>query len=176
MDNSNLIEILKERYEHEQFRRNNFDNVIGLPVTIIALLIGGWSAFVFQAEQSWTVLRIGSTVCTLTIGVSIYFLIRVFFGFRREYDVLPTAQVIKNHYDKLVDYHKELAPGASIAELQEGVKLSFNEDLAKWYVESSDKNCAINDRRAECLHRSKLWLVLSLIIIFILMIYKTFTV
>jgi len=175
MDKSSLIEILKGRYEYEQFRRNNFDNVIGLPITILALLIGGWSAFVFQVEGSWTFLKSGSSVCVLTIGISIFYLVKVFYGFGRKYDVLPTAKIIKAHYDKLIEYHRGLNPNANSVELQEQVNISFDEDLAKWYTDSSDLNCTINDQRAEFLHRSKLWLILSLFIIFMLVIYQIIT-
>lgn len=172
MNKSYLIEALKDRYEHEQFRRNNFDNVINLPITILGLLIGGFSAFAFQNEQSWGFLKIGALTCVGTIGFSIFFLIRVFYGTQRKYAVLPTAQIIKEQHEKLITYHRELASSCSDDDLQKQIEISFNDDLIKWYADSCDVNCDINDSRAEFLHKSKFWLILSLILIFILVTYK----
>jgi len=172
LSKSYLIEILKERYEHEQFRRNNFDNVINVPITILGLLIGGFSAFAFQDEQSWGFLKFGALICVGTIGLSIFFLIRVFYGAKRKYGVLPTAQVVKEQYEKLMAYHRELAPTASNDDLQKQVEIYFNDDLIKWYADSCDANCDINDRRAEFLHMAKFWLIMSLILTFILVTFK----
>lgn len=168
-----LLDILKERYEYEQFRRNNFDNIIGLPVSILALLVGALSAIAFQSETSWTFQRFGALVSMALIGISIGFLIRVFYGVKRKYSVLPSATVIREQYDKLHEYHRELNPVSSADDLKEDVDLSFQEDLIKWYTESASVNCQINDRRAEWLHTSKLWLILSLSVVFLLVIHKT---
>lgn len=165
-DKSYLIEVLKERYEYELFRRNNYDNLISLPITILALLIGGLAAIVTQGEFSNNIIRYGVLVGMLPVGISIYYLARVFYGLNRNYDVLPQAKDINEHYEKLSQYYVELN------EPTEHTHLSFQEDLIKWYSECSKANCAINDKRMDYFHKSKMWLIISIVIIFILLFSK----
>lgn len=165
-DKSYLIEVLKERYEYEQFRRNNYDNVINLPITILALLIGGLVAIVTQGEGINNVIKYSVLTTMLPIGISIYNLARVFYGSNRNYDVLPQAKDINEHYEKLCQYHEELNDPS------EHIHLSLQDDLIKWYSECSKANCAINDRRMDYFHKSKMWLIISIIIIFISLFIK----
>lgn len=170
--NSILIDVLKDRYDYEQFRKNNFDNVIGIPVTILALLIGGLATFGAQEKQLDVIIRIGALVGIAPIALSIFHLIRVFFGLNRKYDVLPTGDIIKDHYDKLTEYHDSTDAEDPLDLRHKKVILSFQEDLAKWYVVSNKRNCEINDLRAEHLHKSKMWLIISIVVIFILFIVQ----
>lgn len=168
-----LIDILKDRYEYEQFRKNNFDNIIGIPITILSLLIGALAAFVFQEKiQCWV--RIVSVIGMVPIAMTIFHLVRCFFGFARKYDVLPNGSVIRDHYQKLVEYHGSKDSTESPERLEKNVIVSFQEDLAKWYTECNLANCKINDLRAEHLHWAKLWLIISIITIFILLIIQIF--
>lgn len=171
-DSPILIEVLKERYEYEQFRKNNFDNVIGIPVTILALLMGGLATFGSQEKQFDVVIRIGALVGMIPIAMSIFHLIRVFFGFSRRYDVLPTADIISDQYEKLSEYHDSADATDSLDLRHKKLLLSFQEDLVKWYVASSKRNCEINDVRAEHFHKAKMWLIISIVVIFILLILQ----
>jgi hypothetical protein len=162
-EESDLVSILKERYEYEIFRRNNFDNVLGIPITVVALLIGAITTIVFQNEVAKLFL-LGSLVSVICISISILYLIRVFYGRKRKYDVLPDAEKIKQHYDDLVKFHIEDDSNA--------VNSSLNEAVVKWYVDCAKKNCEINDSRAESLHKSKLWVIFSLATVFLLVCYQ----
>lgn len=165
-DKSYLIEVLRERYEYEQFRRNNYDNLLTLPVTVLALLIGGLAALVSQDVGISDVIRYSTLVAMLPIGTSIYYLARVFYGASRDYKVLPSAKDINDHYEKLCKYHEELNDPSK------RTHLSFQDDLIKWYNECSKANCEINDRRMKYFHKSKIWLIISLVAIFILLLGK----
>lgn len=171
-DKSYIIEILKERYEYEQFRRNNFDNAINLPITILALLIGGLAAIVTQQDLGNNIIQYGILIGMFPIGISIYFLIRVYYGIKRNYDVLPHGKDIYEHYEKLHKYHQEIDTKESSPDTLEQTNTSFQEDLINWYSECSKVNCRINDQRMNHFHKSKVWLIVSIAVIFILLCIK----
>lgn len=171
-DLSYLIDVLKERYEYEQFRRNNFDNVISLPITILVLLIGGLAAVVTQDELSNSIVRFGILAGMLPIGISIYHLTHVFYGANRDYDVLPQAKEINEHYEKLYKYHQDINSDEALNDPSAQTHISFQQDLIKWYSECSRMNCIINDKRMNHFQKSKKWLIISVIVIFILLSIK----
>jgi small-conductance mechanosensitive channel len=165
-DRSYLVDILKERYDYEQFRRNNYDNLINLPITILALLVGGLAAIATQGETLSDVIKYSVLASMVPISVSIYYLVRVFYGASRNYDVLPQAHDINEHYERLIQYHTELNQPS------EQVHLSFQDDLIKWYSDCSKVNCEVNDKRMSYFQKSKLWLIISIVVIFVLLVSK----
>lgn len=163
-----LIECLKERYEYEQFRRNNFDNQIGLPVTIVALLIGGLTALALPTGNVSDIAKLGSLVCLVPLGISIINLAKVFYGADRKYDVLPTGKMINEHYQKIVNYCQQLNEEDGPGLLKRDPEDILQEDIIQWYIQCNEVNCLVNDIRAEAFHRSKKWLIWSLVAMFIL--------
>jgi hypothetical protein len=172
LESALLIEILKDRYEYEQFRRNNFDNIIGIPVTILALLMSVLATFVFQEKQIHFSIKIGALFGMAPIAMAIFHLIRVFFGLKRKYDVLPTGDIIKDQYNRLSEFHETNETADSQELRHDKTILSFQEDLAQWYTKCNVVNCKINDLRAEHFHWAKLWLIISINDIFILLILQ----
>ncbi len=168
-DKSYLIDVLKERYEYEQFRRSNFDNIINLPITILALLIGGLATILTQVELCNNIIRFGILATMLPIGISIYHLTCVFYGMNRNYDVLPQAKDINEHYEKLYKYHQDLN---SNDDPLDQTHVLFQQDLIKWYSDCSRMNCTVNDQRMEHFQKSKMWLIISVVIIFVLLAIK----
>jgi hypothetical protein len=169
-----IIEVLKDRYEYEQFRKNNFDSVIGIPITVLSLLIGGLAAFAFREKEIHSWVRIGSLIGMAPIAMSMFHLVRVFFGLKRKYDVLPNGTVIRGQYQRLAKYH-DAKDDVSPPEVREHRTIvSFQEDLAEWYTNCNLINCKINDLRAEHFHSAKLWLIISISVIFILLILQIF--
>ena len=165
-DKSYLIEVLKGRYEYEQFRRNNYDNIISLPITLLALLIGGMAAIVMHGTLTDYLVRYSILIAMIPAGISTYYLVRVYYGSNRNYDVLPEAKSIREHYEELTKYHEKLSDSS------DQVHLSFQEDLINWYCECSKINGIVNDQRMEYFHKSKMWLIVSIVLIFVLLCIK----
>jgi hypothetical protein len=162
-----LLECLKERYEYEQFRRNNFDNQIGLPVTIVALLVAGLAALALPTDVS-SITKLGSLICFIPLGISIFNLAKVFYGADRKYDVLPTGKSIDEHYQKILTYCDQVKAANDSSSTKTDPEDILQGDFINWYIKCNEVNCDVNDLRAEAFHKSKKWLIWSLFGMFIL--------
>lgn len=161
-----LIEILKEKYEYENERKRYYDNVITLPITLLAFVVAGIYVIVVDdtIRESWYNNLIPWLIIVIIIGTvtCMYFLFRVFFGFKRKYGSFPDSETVLNDYRALEEYHKTVSPTANIKELVENDFININ--LVKWYSDINNPNIRVNDIRADNYHYLKISIGLTYLI------------
>ncbi len=165
------IEFYKALYQREKVRRIEIDNGLNVPIIILSGLVGllyfVLSNFELVADQTWS--RLGQVTAVLSmvsIVVALFFLIKAFnnwfFGF--QYLALPHAQELR-------DYQKELT---KYQELEDSdTEITFENYLIEKYVEYADNNSRTNDNRGENLYYSRVFIIISIILLLIDVIIYT---
>ncbi|QPH40528.1 hypothetical protein [Pedobacter endophyticus] len=155
-----LIDILKEKYEYENERKRYYDNVINLPISLLAFIITGIYFIVTESNQTtWFNTAKPFIIFPLLFSsvISMFFLFRVFFKRKRKYSSFPSSETVFDDYQKLLNWH--------IINSAQGNNNSFNEDfddfIIEWYRKCNKNNTTVNDERAADFHASKMFIGLS---------------
>lgn len=157
--NDRIISVLKDKHEYENQRRNYYDNSISLPVSLIAFIIAGCyfiltsKTGVVWVDMLMPFLILPLIICTV---VSMFFLFRVFYGYKRRYGSFPMSSEVLKDYENIKDYHKNYFPRTQNAD--DKIDEDLDEFVIKWYIDSNDVNTKSNDVRMDNFHCSKLWI------------------
>lgn len=180
MNNDKLknIEFYKDLYLFEHERGKFYDTVIQYPTTLLVVFIGG----VFYSFKNY--FKIGNIcICTpkdwifitllglflLSTIVTIYFLSTVFHGFTRRYNYLPFTGELLNHEKELYKFHYKYSEGTSIKEKRDDAHKNtcdgFSNNLKNYYVELTEINQKINDKRADNYYLTRTFLFIDLLLL-----------
>ena len=167
MTEKEKLDFYKELYFREFDDRNNLNDAISLPISIISALLAGVfylvTSFDFSKDLSADNIffLIPLTICVLLTYGSIYYLILSYTSFRGKYDFigLPYAEELNKYNIKLTTQSMKKNNSS-----EEGEK-AFEEYLLKKYVEYADRNTRVNDKRRGLFLRSKRMLIFGIIAI-----------
>ncbi|MEN0095856.1 MAG: hypothetical protein AAGB30_10760 [Pedobacter sp.] len=160
-----LLELLRDRYDQESTRYKEFENALGLPVTILtALLAGlyivGTDIDVWKCDGlTFVLLYALSVLLGLFIIVTICLLACVYWGINRAWHTLPESKTIKEvDVPELSRYVNEVAPDNFEVRMVEELKTN----AIDWYTECNTTNTSINNYRGIKMFYARLFLLASL--------------
>ncbi|MGM9476502.1 hypothetical protein ACS5PU_08725 [Pedobacter sp. GSP4] len=167
MDNSKdyIISLLKDKYDYEQKRKDDFESSLGTPITVLSALFAG-SYFVVSDPSlngiNCSLVTIKWILVILLMSaliITLIFLFIVYFGFKRRYCSFPDSNTVYNgDFKSLEQYTKEHYP-----ETYEEVLMDSLKDRAiQWYLDCNNNNTSVNDTRGNSLFRAKLSICISL--------------
>ena len=110
------IEFYKEQYLFEHERSKFFDNVIQIPTTLLVIFIGGGYYFYtdyFAGSRIYFLLLTFKDWCfvialmlfVFSVGISIFYLYRVYHGLTRRYEHFPFSKDLHDYELKLYKYN-----------------------------------------------------------------------
>jgi len=162
-----LIDILKEKYEYENKRKQTLDDSLNLPVSLLSFLTAGAFIFLTDTNDKWMSLAsvVGKWVLLIalliTTTISFVNLYVVFFGLRREYSSFPDSDQVHDSYLNLIERHYEVDD----EQLKEQYLISdLKEYSIIWYKDCNRQNIIANDKRNDAFFRARMWLGISMII------------
>ncbi len=179
-DNKN-IEFYREQYLFEHERGKFYDKIIQYPTTLLVVFIGGvfysFNNFFnnglieIKLTIDWIFLVFLLLFLFFTI-VTIYFLAKVFHGFTRKYYYLPFTKDLLNHELQLYKFHYKYSEKESYSDKRtdaiDNTCISFSDNLKKYYIELTDTNQRINDKRADSYYLTRTFLFIDLILFIII--------
>ena len=161
-----LITVMKDKYDHEMGRKDNFETSLNIPITILSAMFAGLYFVITDSQLisyscpittiKWILISLLFTSCITTMGL----LFRVYFGYKRSYCVFPESHTVFNiDYRRLEDYTKQHSSSDMYeSDLSEHLK----DNIIKWYLDCNEHNTPVNDSRAEALFYARLFLCISL--------------
>lgn len=159
-------EIHRIQYEEELAQRTAIESAVGLPITTATILAGAVYVLVtsmhYQDESLVHVFLIFSVLAFLSLMCSIFFLIRVIYGY--EYFKVASASDLHRYYNTLFLYWQHNDPNNAQAYTDK----DFSEYLEESYEKAIDKNADNNRSKFSRLHRAKQFLIVSLFFTFII--------
>jgi hypothetical protein len=175
------IEFCKEQYLFEYERSKFYDTIIQFPSTLLIIFIGG----VLFSFNKYFVCGLPDSIITLdwvfiiSLGLfsvstifTIYFLYIVFHGFTRRYYYLPYLSLLAKHGYMLFKYHyrysKKGSKDEKLIEARSNTCKSISDDLMTYYIELTDANQKINDKRADNYYLTRTFLFFDLILFVII--------
>ncbi|MDD4234987.1 MAG: hypothetical protein PHF99_03100 [Bacteroidales bacterium] len=180
-DNEKLISFYKELYYNEHARRMSYDKIIQYPATLVIIFIGCayfllndyYPEGVFVLETIFDYLfLIFIFVFLITIILSIWYLVLVFHSFTRKYEYLPYTSDLHKHEKTLFRHHYKFSDKVSYTEKRNDAHMSCCNDFSKimkaYYIELTDYNQKINDKRADYYAKARMFIFFSLIALFII--------
>lgn len=165
------IDLYKEIYNEELKTRSNLDSQIGLPMNLIVILIGV-GLFLFQKHyvnhnnNLYVLLLIKSLFALFggTLALSIMYLMKMYLNGFYKYKYLAISTDLQKKEVEFIksnkDETKELKRKA-----KSKVQTNFDEYLLDCYISISSNNRVVNDERMKALHFSKLYLMISILLI-----------
>lgn len=108
----------------------------------------------------------------LSTIVAIYFLAKVFHGFTRKYYYLPFTKNLVNHEKQLYRFHYKYSEKESYqdkrTDARDSTCMDFSNNLKKYYIELTDINQRINDKRADSYYLTRTFLFINLVLFIII--------
>ncbi len=182
-DNIDLknIEFYREQYLFEHERGRFYDKIIQYPTTLLVVFIGG-VFFCFNNYFDNGLLNLSLTLdwifviflvlFLLSTIVAIYFLAKVFHGFTRKYYYLPFTKNLEDHEKQLYKFHYKYSEKETYqnkrTDARDSTCIGFSNNLKKYYIELTDINQRINDKRADSYYLTRTFLFLDLILLIII--------
>ncbi|MCC8409907.1 hypothetical protein LJ707_13295 [Mucilaginibacter sp. UR6-1] len=181
IDKTQLITILKEKYDYEVQRKLHFESILNIPVTMLGLLSAGifyvlnlspnHSYLWFNEIKPWCV---GINMVSFT--TSIVLIILFYFGYKREYKSFPNSDEVSTNFTELSEYYDKITPGLTLLELifnpskrekeiDAKTNERFKQNIIGWYVEINTHNSSINDYRGTLLFGAKFFIGISYLIL-----------
>jgi len=175
------IDFYREQYLFEHERGKFYDNIIQYPTTLLIVFIGS-VFYLFKNYFPTGQIQLCSVAdcfflsflcafATITI-ITIYFLASVFHGFTRKYNYLPYTEDLMNHEKILYKHHYKYSEKKSFQDkredAQKNVCKDFSKNLKKYYIELTNINQKINDKRADLFYKTRTFLFIDLIILIII--------
>lgn len=186
-DEIKIIEFYKEQHHFEIERSKYYDSIIQYPTTLLVVFIGGVvysvnrffpNGFTNCLDTFDWVFIILLILFLFSILITVFFLYSVFHGFTRRYGYLPFASLLSEHEKKLFKYHYKYSEKKTKFEKYNDAKeaccIDFRNFLKQYYVELTDENQKINDKRAIYYSQARTFLFSDLIL-FILIAIIGFT-
>lgn len=167
MDSSKdyVISLLKEKFDYEQKRKDDIENSLGVPITILSALFAG----VYFVVSDGSLQGINCSVVTIkwtliilllaSLTITLIFLFVVYFGFNRRYCSFPDSNTIYNIDFKSLEIH---AKEHYSDKYEETLTFNLKERAIQWYLECNANNTVVNDKRANSLFYAKLAICISL--------------
>lgn len=164
----------KELYETEINRKNGIDASVQFPTTILTILIGAFY-FIINNDKL-QVLNQESNIYNVLLIISIsgfvsgvvtttIFLLMMFHNIKNKYYYLPSPKELKKRecilYEHFLKSHPEIEEREKKASIYS--EKMFKNELTEYYIECSDKNQKINDRRLREYYQTRKFLMISII-------------
>ncbi|UTC83813.1 hypothetical protein [Treponema denticola] len=164
LEESFIYNYVKERYEYEQERKNQLNNMISIPLGLISVLFG-FLAYFFGNLPPSNSARILLLIFYFFLVLSILALINCIIFFVRhqigyDYAYIADPNDIDNYKKRLIEYYKTQGK-TNICELVTG---ELRETLYNFYLDGSQINIKNNEKKIK-MYRS---LIISIIINIIL--------
>jgi len=176
-----LIGILKDKYDHEMVRKSDFESSLNIPITLLTALLAGMYFVTSDTTIDSTMCSLKTiklillTILFMSCIVTIIFLFIVYFGYRRSYCTFPESNVVVNvDFKELEEYNKE----HNADKYEESLLETLRDRVVAWYLNCNNHNTPVNDRRANALYFARMFLLISigigLILLIFICIIKTF--
>ena len=166
------LETYKRLHDHEIERKAKMEMSIATPISIVVVLIG---AIIYLIQHSiladicippysmlvcrlYILLKVFLVLSFIAVGILTYYLCRVFWP--QEYKTLPTPSQIDSDITKMDSYYK-----TNTGDTKQELENDFKNFLANQYLQCSDYNTNVNDRRSGFLYRAKIGMVGALVLI-----------
>lgn len=169
------IILYREIYYREIERKNDLEKSLVLPAGLITALCTALFYFITKFNFScclWLRILFVILTCLATgcIGVTIYYLFKAYnnFTFGYEYHYIPYCGFIEEYYIDLIDYYSKRHKQKMI--VMRKTEERFKKYFIDQYIEKSDENMYNNDMKQSYLYRARVFLIFSLISIFLLVI------
>jgi hypothetical protein len=152
----------KEHYFYEINRKQQIVSSLTIPIGILIVLSGAMTLFLrcltSDGAPVMAAFRILVSVALASLGMTIYYLIRSYFGFAYDYvsdtqDVLDFEKGLKSYYEKIG--RGDSASDDALKEVKEFVR--------DQYARCCQINAENNDSRSEFVHRANGFLIMSLV-------------
>jgi len=175
------IEFYKEQYLLEHERSNFYDTIIQYPTTLIVIFIGG-VLYSFNKyfpcgipdhlnTLDWIFVILFILFGIITI-LTIYSLYIVFHGFTRKYYYLPRTISMAEHEKEMFKYHYKYSEKTSkkerIIDAKDNTCDSISNSLRTYYIDLTDANQIINNKRAEKYGQTRTFLFIDLILLIVI--------
>ena len=172
------VEFYREQYLFEHERGRFYDKIIQYPTTLLIVFIGS-VFYLFNNYFPEGHIQICLIKDYLFIGlfflfaitsiITIYFLASVFHGFTRKYYYLPFTSQLLEHEKRLYRHHYKYSEKEKYTEKRvdaiDNVCKDFTINLKKYYIDLTDINQKINDKRADKYYKTRTFLFIDLIIL-----------
>jgi hypothetical protein len=148
---NNLIDVgfFKEQYYHEHIRRNEIDNAIGLPSTLLTLLIGG-GLYLFKSSKFLIIncafiypniiLTLFGSLFIISLGTTIFYLMKIYANNLMKYLYLPSPTALLKRETELYEFYLSFYQENQISnpeqEALNSSKNQFEEDLLTYMLTS----------------------------------------
>jgi hypothetical protein len=154
-------DIYKDHYQFEWDHRSHLTSALNVPIAV-ATVIGGALAVMVQGfnyqNDSPTYFFVGfSALSAISIVVAVFFLFRALHGY--QYQRVPTPAVLKNYYDRLVQWHESNNSDKPTAERE--FEAYFHQRIA----EAVENNATNNKRKSGYLYRTNLTLAIAMLFV-----------
>ena len=164
MNEEQLFKLYEKLYFHEIDMRERLNSRLQIPLTIIAILLG-FLAFMLQnkcskvGNISEVVFWILFVFSIITISLSILFFILSWYSYKHK--LLPSATSTDQYKRDLLEHFKDHEDPNKIVEKY------LKEYLYDYYRDFSSENTIINDKKSFFLHLTNLFLIISVVLLFL---------
>ena len=154
-----ILDLYKEHYFFEINRRHQLTSQLSIPIGIL-IILGGLGAYISKnisiCSKNMKILFIVLLVIsTLFFILTIYYLIRSYYGYTYRY--IPTPKEIDDYRKQLKEYHER------VGNSEERVIIEIKEFLTERYAISTHKNTWNNDSKSGFLHKANTALIYTLL-------------
>jgi len=151
--------IYQDQYDFELNQRNYLASSVNLPIMATTLVGGALSSmalsFPYKINSPSIIFGITAIFSTIFLMISIYLIFRSFIGY--EYQKLQPPSALNNHYDDLLNWHKD-NDGT-----EEDAKNDFHEYLYEKLGEAVEKNSNNNIERGNFLHMATITIAIAMV-------------
>lgn len=174
------IEFYYQQYLNEIERIKFYDKIIQYPTTLVVGFVGAAfyclndyfnSSINVDSPTDW-IFIITVIVFFICTGFVVYFLTLVFHGFTRRYRFLPFSSELANREVELYKFYlsnnKKTAKKKQKKAAIKKARKEFDKNLKEYYVNFTEVNQRINDKRAVYYYNARTFLFIDLIILIIL--------
>jgi hypothetical protein len=154
-----VLDLYKEHYFFEINRRDQLTSQLSIPIGILTIL-GGLGAYLANTisicSKDMKIVFIAIlAISTLFFIITIYYLIRSYYGYTYRY--IPTPKEIDDYRKQLKEYHER------VGNSEEQVIIEIKEFLTERYAISTHKNTWNNDSKSGFLHKANKALIYTLV-------------
>ncbi|WP_339880790.1 hypothetical protein [uncultured Algoriphagus sp.] len=175
------IEFYQNQYYFEHERRKFYDRLIQYPTTLLVIFVGaslyslnkyfpiGINNFCLESDWFFSIIF---GLFSLSTIITICFLGIMFHGFTRKYEYLPYTGELQNHELELYKYYYKYSKKKKYKNKRKDAKImtckNFTANLKMYYINTSQVNQEINDKRADSYYLTRTFLFIDLVLLIIL--------
>lgn len=165
------IELFKERFYFEHERYTKLTAKLGIPITILTLVLGVITYFLknfisFNNNFWYISFYITFGIVIIFVFFTIYYLVRSYYNYAYAY--FPTPKDLSNDIDKIENYYKDdFFKDYQKEKIDELIETDIDLLILNYYKDCSEKNTFQNDRKSKYLHKSSSALILIIIFLFL---------